>query len=291
MNRCLGSVTSSHHPADIVLIDNGSIDGTKGFVTENYPHVVTFFNEQNLGFGGANNIGMKYAVKMGYDYLFLLNQDAWVEASTIGTLVSKMQKGQDFGILSPVHLNGSSSALDTLFEYYMKKNGITGLFNDYKVNHRQISIYEVSFVNAAAWMISREACLSVGLFHPLFFHYGEDNNYLNRLFFIGYKLGVVTGTYIFHDRDDRGYNHLKDSPKNKFKKELLNKMLSPFERRERGLVLFAIKVGFAQMRILPFSQKFRFASWAIKNYGVIQNQVNNFDNERLSLMSDSNKLD
>ena len=62
------------------------------------------------------------------------------------------------------------------------------------------SLTEVPFVNAAAWLVSKACFEKVGLFEPLFNHYGEDRNFCNRLRFHGFRIGIATSSKIVHDR-------------------------------------------------------------------------------------------
>ena len=62
-------------------------------------------------------------------------------------------------------------------------------------------IYETKFVNAAAWMISRKCLEMIGGFDPLFFHYGEDYNYCQRVQYHGLKVGIVPSSSIYHNRE------------------------------------------------------------------------------------------
>lgn len=79
MDRCIGSLRRSEYPVDTVVIDNGSQDATVALLKERYPEVHVVCNRENLGFGKANNIGMRLALEKGYDAVFLLNQDAWID--------------------------------------------------------------------------------------------------------------------------------------------------------------------------------------------------------------------
>ena len=76
INRCLGSLAQSDYPVDTIVLDNGSTDQTVHHLRINYPHIRLIENRANLGFGRANNIGMQIAMTEGYDFVFLMNQDA-----------------------------------------------------------------------------------------------------------------------------------------------------------------------------------------------------------------------
>ena len=62
---------------------------------------------------------MRMALEENYDYVFLVNQDAWIEPNTVGTLVGLAEKYPDYGVLSPVHLDGKGEHLDGSFAKYV----------------------------------------------------------------------------------------------------------------------------------------------------------------------------
>lgn len=68
------------------------------------------------------------------------------------------------------------------------------------------TIYEVSFVMAAHWLITRRCLETVGGFSPSFPHYGEDDNYLQRVNFWGLKVGIVPEAKAVHDRADSNWS-------------------------------------------------------------------------------------
>ncbi len=193
--RCLHSLRQSEHPVDTLVIDNASQDRTVAIIEQQYPEVRLIRNQKNLGFGGANNIGLQIALREGYDAVFLLNQDAWIDNQTIGTLLELSKQYPAYGILSPVHLTGKGDQLDRGFATYA---------NLQSVNHLPGSpIIKAPFINAAFWMIPTSVLRMVGGFSPLFYHYGEDKDYINRLKFHGYLLGYSSNVFGCHDREYR----------------------------------------------------------------------------------------
>ena len=77
--RCLSSCIGY----DVIVVDNASTDKTITFIKENFPDVKLIKQNSNLGFGQANNIGLSIALKEDVDYIFLLNQDAYLQPETI----------------------------------------------------------------------------------------------------------------------------------------------------------------------------------------------------------------
>jgi GT2 family glycosyltransferase len=90
--RCFKSLRDSELPVQIIVIDNASNDGTVEYIRAHFPDIHLIESKENLGFGRANNLGMRYALDNGADYVFLLNQDAWIEPNTIGELVRIAEK-------------------------------------------------------------------------------------------------------------------------------------------------------------------------------------------------------
>jgi len=201
--RCFGSLRASSHPVQVVVVDNGSTDGTADHIRSSYPEAVLFCSDTNLGFGQANNKGMRWALDHGADHVFLLNQDAWVLPDTIRKLLDAAVSHPGHGIISPLHLNGSGSDMDTNFAHFVTEDRCPGLLSDLAAKRCGDGIYEAEFVNAAAWLVTRECLMTVGGFDPSFFHYTEDNNYVDRLHFHGLGLAVLPSAIIHHDRDQR----------------------------------------------------------------------------------------
>ena len=207
IDRCLDSIRQSTVAAVPVVVDNASTDGTVAHVQAHYPEAHVIANEENRGFGQANNQGLKHAYLNGAGHFFLLNQDARIEPDTLEHLLA-VQKEHGIGVVSPVHLNGVGDALDAgFYEYVAKDNSGRSFFSSFICdNVLQAEFYPVRTINAAAWLIDRTVIETVGGFDPLFFHYGEDDNYVNRLHFHKQVLAIVPKAIMYHDRELRHGN-------------------------------------------------------------------------------------
>jgi GT2 family glycosyltransferase len=202
LDQCLGSLINSDITLNIMVIDNNSGDGTSEKVREEYPEVTLVKLAENIGFGRANNIGIQNAIEMNAEFIFLLNQDAWVQKDTISELIKVSVSNPEYGIISPVHLNGNSTALDYNFSLQASPINCEHFFSDIFIGVRR-DIYKAKFVNAAAWLITNECVRRVGFFEPLFFLYGEDDNYVQRASYHGFQIGITPNGIICHDRADR----------------------------------------------------------------------------------------
>lgn len=204
LSRTLSSIPKKHN---VVIIDNNSTDGTVDYVRNNFKNFILFKQKKNLGFGGGNNLGISYALRQKADYVFLLNQDAYLGTNTIDELIRKHQSNINFGILSPIHLNGKGNELDLNFSTYLDENNQKHIEEDLNTNNEgENVIFDVAFVNAAAWLLPISTINAIGGFDPIFFHYGEDNNYCQRVIHHKLKIGVVSNIYIKHDRFNKELN-------------------------------------------------------------------------------------
>ncbi|MBP5247491.1 MAG: glycosyltransferase family 2 protein [Fibrobacter sp.] len=191
IKKCIQSTLESEIPLDIFVIDNLSTDGTLKYIAENYPSIKLVQSKNNLGFGAANNIGLQYAIDNNYDYVYLLNQDAWIKPNTITLLIEAHKCNPKYGILSPLQKQANEKNLDRDFETVYSEAIQDG------------QLLSVKRVMAAHWLISRKCLLEVGGFSPTFHHYGEDDNYCDRTRYKGFKIGIVPGAAAVHDRENR----------------------------------------------------------------------------------------
>ncbi len=226
IEEVIKSLYSSTIEVKIIVVDNNSSDKTISIV-KRYNDVDLTELKTNLGFGPANNIGLKKSYEAEFDYVFLLNQDAWINPNTITDLVKAHQKQSEFGVISPMHLNGKGDALDYKFSRYIGPNKCKNLYSDIFLRKTFEKVYEVEFVNAAAWLISRECLEIVGGFNPSFFHYGEDDNYLQRVQFHRLKIGILPEAIIYHDREYRISNDYFVNPEKYFKRHLILDLSNP----------------------------------------------------------------
>ena len=217
LDRCLGSVRASELPADLYVWDNDSTDGSPDYVAGHYPEAKLIRSADNLGFAEANNMGLRYALDKGYDFVYLLNQDAWLEPSTLGTLVAASEAHPAFAVLSPLQMTDGYGTLDRQFGKILPAAGGMRFPNLCHPRHhkREGPLGEgsrsdgleiacpplpVKRVMAAHWLIPRKALETIGLFSALFPLYGNDDNWCDRARYHGFQIGIVPQARAVHDR-------------------------------------------------------------------------------------------
>ena len=86
IKKCIDSLVSSTINIKIVVVDNNSTDSTIEIINNNFNDIKMVELKTNIGFGKANNIGIKYAFENGADHFLLLNQDAYLQNGTVEEL-------------------------------------------------------------------------------------------------------------------------------------------------------------------------------------------------------------
>lgn len=191
LDRCLSSLYKTTIKPIVIVIDNCSVDGTPDYIKSNYPEVTQILSKDNLGFGRANNLGLEIALKEHADYVYLLNQDAWVQEETFEVLIETMQRHPEFALLSPWQKYPNNKTEYWFEEFFNKRENKQDELKDDGVFN--------SYSPAAHWMLSRQCVEKIGGFSPSFPHYGEDENYMQRIIWHGMKVGVCNKTAAVHD--------------------------------------------------------------------------------------------
>ena len=272
-DRCFTSLRESIMPIQTIVVDNASNDGTVEYIKEHYPEVHLIESKENLGFGRANNIAMRYALDQDCDYVFLLNQDAWVEPDTLEKLVNTATTHNEYGIIAPLQLNKEKTRVLYGLIDFLTYPG--------KMNHQMISdlllgekeeIYSVSEVNAAAWLLPRKTLEIVGGFNPIFLHYGEDWNYLSRVLYHKFKVGLMPKVRVVHDCEEHVHRPMGYSAT--FDKWLLQRssdILYP-DTQVKDMMKHYRKVALAKLLTfhrMTFKENWNSYCFLKKNYGRI----------------------
>lgn len=252
-DKCFTSLRESTIPLQTVVVDNASNDGTVEYIREHYPEIHLIDSKENLGFGRANNLAMRYALDQGCDYVFLLNQDAWVDADTFEKMINIHLNHPEYGILSPMHLKAEKTGIEKALITYLDDLHITdkSLFEDLFFG-RTKEVYDTKYVNAAAWLLPRKTLEIVGGFDPIFSHYGEDGNYMDRVVFHKMKIGICPSCIAVHDTERRitapDKKVLTDSSSLLAEVTNINKKLS-----SNGLCLFHFRKAISKLLVLKVS--------------------------------------
>ena len=210
-DRCLGSLRCSTVPVTPIVIDNASSDGSVNYIREHYPEAVIIEEKENLGFAKANNIGMRYALDNGADYVFLLNQDAWImQDNCLQQMIAISELHPEYAILSPMQLYGDGEQIVYESKQYAARNEKNDWISDAYFG-RLNDLYEAEYVCAASWFMPASTLRIIGGFDPLFYHNGEDDNYMQRVNYHGLKVGICPKVNVCHDCGGRPKDYNADT--------------------------------------------------------------------------------
>lgn len=204
IKKSMRALLNSSIKTSIIVIDNASTDSTLAYLKEFEEHIHLIKNSENRGFGQANNQGIILALEQGAAHVFLMNQDVYVFKDTLELLTRALTEHPQFGILSAMQLKADGLHIDEKMQAYIRKNYSDALVKEFLTEDVVIDSIPLvlRFVNAAAWMMTRECILKTGLFHPAFYHYGEDNHYCSRMQYHKLNAGFLPSAKVIHDRKE-----------------------------------------------------------------------------------------
>jgi GT2 family glycosyltransferase len=192
----------------VIVVDNGSADGSPRMIEQDFPDVVLIRSEANLGFGGANNLGFQSALGR---YIVLLNSDAFLGEESLERSVAHMDANPRAG-LGGARLTGrdgswqpSARMFPTIFNDLIGLSGLAARFPQSRLFGRpdrtwanQGEAAEVDWVPGAYSIIRAEALAAVGLFDPRFFLYYEEVDLCKRIKQKGYSIWYWPDISVVH---------------------------------------------------------------------------------------------
>jgi GT2 family glycosyltransferase len=199
IENCLKSLGELDYPAEmieIIMVDNGSTDGSGEFVKKAFPHVKVIQNGKNKGFAEANNQAARQASG---EYMAFLNNDTRVDSQWLIELLKPIYKSREIIASGSKVLSYDGKSLD--FVGGMINFEGKGFQVDYgkKLQDDRHDMYSyLPFVNGGAMMINRSVFLECGGFDGDFFAYYEDVDLGWRLWVLGYKVVFAPASIVYH---------------------------------------------------------------------------------------------
>ena len=198
--KCLGylrkSVQCDWH---LFIVDNASTDGGIEHFAGLGEDVTLIASEINGGWSGGNNLGITAALEAGYEILFLLNSDAFVEPSTIKTLLDA--KGHMLGgpIFGPIHMDLSGNEYDFVGTDVDHRTGLP-IWKSVSAStvEEMPAIYDTSMIKGAAIFADTEHFSMIGLMDDDFFLNFDETDWCYRCRDFGYRLLMVRSSRVYH---------------------------------------------------------------------------------------------
>ena len=201
--ECIESLTRLTYPRyEIVMVDNGSSDGTAEYVAEHYPGVSVVRNQKNLGYAGGNNQGLKEAAKRNADYFLILNNDTVVDKELLNEPVALAEKDKAIGLVQSKLLYYDDHTINTtgnICDYC----GWAALRGKLEVDRGQYDLLSDTgffYASGACLLVSRKLYEDLGkeVFDERLFAYHEDVDLSWEARLFGYKVMYSPGSVCYH---------------------------------------------------------------------------------------------
>ena len=198
LRECLRSLEALDYPEErleILVLDNGSSDGSVDYIRKAHPRVRLLRNERNLGFAGPNNHA---AAEARGDCLAFLNNDMRVREDWLRRLVEQLDPQQDISCVASRVLSWDGTSIDFVDAgINFEGKGFQEHFQS-KELYRHQEVKEVVFPNGGAFLVTREAFEAAGGFDEDYFAYYEDVDLGWRLRLQGRRVVVVPDAVAYH---------------------------------------------------------------------------------------------
>jgi hypothetical protein len=199
---CLESLSQVDYPNfAIVVVDNGSCDGSTATIRRRFPAVTLLENAENLGFTGGNNVGLKLALAQGADFALLLNNDTLVAPNFVRRMVETATADARTGIVGPtIYYYDQPDVIWSAGGSINWRKGSTHMIGLGQQDRGQFGAHphERDFVSGCAMLVHRQVLEQVGLLDDRFFAYYEETEWCVRAARAGFKIVHVPTAHIWH---------------------------------------------------------------------------------------------
>jgi GT2 family glycosyltransferase len=200
--ECLASFRRLDYPNyHILVVDNGSTDGSVGRIQAEHPEIEIIETGENLGYAGGNNAGIRQALAQGVEYICILNNDVTVAPDFLSRLLYVLGENVAAGVATP--LVAEMANPDRVWSLGMMVDGRTATgtrlhagerLRDWQVDESD----EVDVASGAAMLVKRQVFERVGLLDEAFYLYYEETDWCLHARRAGYRIVAVPSSVVWH---------------------------------------------------------------------------------------------
>lgn len=184
----------------VVIVDNASKDASVKILKKELMDCCVLESKENLGFAGGNNLGIKYALDSGADYVLLLNNDTLVEENFLTSMMVSFKEDKKIGVVGCKIMYHPESNIIWYGGGYIDWFKFLGMH--YGIREIDKGQYDkekkVDFVTGCCMLIKKEVLEKVGLLPEDYFMYLEDLDFCVKVKNYGYKIWYSPKAVIYH---------------------------------------------------------------------------------------------
>lgn len=200
--ECIASLKkSSFLDFQLLIIDNGSTDGSVESLRKYDPKIPILEMKQNLGFAGGNNEGISWALSKGAEWIFLLNNDTIVDPDCLKKFIEATQKKPEVKIFgAKIYSHQNPWIIDHLGGYFdLEKAECFSYAKNEKEDHVSFETMQaVDYVCGASIWIHKKVFQEIGLLESDFFLFWEETDFCFRAKRKGFEVWTAPQAKVFH---------------------------------------------------------------------------------------------
>jgi GT2 family glycosyltransferase len=198
--RSLENISYSNY--EIIIVDNNSKDNSVQEINKNCPNYKLLVSKENLGYANGNNMGIKFALEQGAEYVCILNNDVIVEPNFLESIIETFNTDDTIGMVGPCVCEYSDrNVIQAMGAYINLYRGLAmGQYERQHYNQIEKKRIDVDYIGGACFIVKAKVIRDIGLIPENYFLFYEETEFCLRARKFGYKLICIHDSKVYHKR-------------------------------------------------------------------------------------------